>query len=83
MSPSAFRRTHRARRAGLLGASGLAALAAGLLSTAPASAVDYVPAANGALWSVNDATAPGVDTGSIRSVDSTTSLTSADNSLLG
>lgn len=45
-------------------AAATAALAAGLLA-APASAINYVRTANGASWSVADAAAPGLDTGSL------------------
>ena len=52
----------RARRAATAGAL---ALATGLLAAAPASAINYVRTANGARWEINDAAAPGLDTGSI------------------
>ncbi|MDW5594561.1 amidase family protein [Conexibacter stalactiti] len=52
----------RGRRAGL---AAIAALTAGLAVAAPASAVNYVRTANGALLAINDAAAPGLDTGAI------------------
>lgn len=56
------RRRWRARAAGAT----LLAAAAGLAAAAPAGAINYVPAANGVTWDVNDAAMPGLDTGSIR-----------------
>lgn len=61
-----LRRTPPAARLGAV-----AAVAAGALAlAAPASAFNYVPAANGDRWGVNDVAAPVLDTGSIRSTDS-------------
>ncbi|MGK2938226.1 MAG: amidase [Solirubrobacteraceae bacterium] len=60
-----LRRTSTAR-VGAAAAAGLLALVA----AGPAHAFNYVPAANGDRWGVNDVAAPVLDTGSIRSTDS-------------
>jgi amidase len=52
----------------------LAIAIACMFVAAPAQAINYVPAANGITWDVNDAAMPGLDTGSIRAV--------TDNSVL-
>jgi amidase len=57
----------RGRRAGIAGAL---ALATGLLAASPAGAVNYVRLGNGATVGIHDAAAPGLDTGSIRTVES-------------
>ncbi|MDW5594562.1 amidase family protein [Conexibacter stalactiti] len=59
---------HRSRRSLPAAGAALAALAGGLFAAAPASAFNYVPAANGATWGVHDGAAPALDTGSIRNV---------------
>ncbi|HST38391.1 MAG TPA: amidase family protein [Conexibacter sp.] len=58
----------RSRRSLPAAGAALAALAGGLLAASPASAYNYVPAANGATWGVHDGAAPALDTGSIRNV---------------
>lgn len=64
MSPLAARR----RRARLLAPAAIAGtLVAGLLAQPPAGAYNTVPLASGDRWMFNDAGAPGVDTGSVRS----------------
>jgi amidase len=63
----------RSRRATLV--SACAAAAAAAIGAAPASAINYVPSANGGAWGIHDAAAPGLDTGSVRD--------SVDNSLRG
>lgn len=50
------------------GAALLSAATAALAAAPSAHAINYVPAANGATWDVNDAAMPGLDTGSIRGV---------------
>ncbi|MDO8211851.1 amidase family protein [Conexibacter sp. CPCC 206217] len=51
-----------------------AALALGLIGAERASAINYVPAANGTTWGVHDAAAPALDTGSIRDVRGSSAL---------
>ncbi len=62
--PTPSRPSSRRRRAG--GAAALSAVAAALIAVPSASAINYVSAANGERWAVNDAAMPGLDTGSIR-----------------
>lgn len=57
------------------GAVTLASLLITFAAATPASAVNYVTSANGASWGIHDAAAPGLDTGSIRSI--------TDNALYG
>jgi len=57
-----------------LGALALLTVAAAATVAAPAQAINYIPAANGITWDVNDAAMPGLDTGSIRAT--------TDNSVL-
>lgn len=57
-----------------LGALALLTVAAAAAVAAPAQAINYIPAANGITWDVNDAAMPGLDTGSIRAT--------TDNSVL-
>ena len=57
-----------------LGALALLTVAAAATVATPAQAINYIPAANGITWDVNDAAMPGLDTGSIRAT--------TDNSVL-
>jgi len=64
----------RSSRRPLAAGGALSALAAGLALAPSASAFNYVPADNGAVWGVHDVAAPALDTGSIRNVEGSDAL---------
>ena len=64
----------RSFRTPLPAAGAAAALALGLLGAERASAINYVPGANGTTWGVHDGAAPALDTGSIRDVTGSDAL---------
>jgi amidase len=53
------------------------ACAAGLAAAQPAAALNYVTTANGNVWGIHDAAAPGLDTGSIRDISRPTNTSNA------